>query len=92
MWALYAILRQGLFDGPSGVLFAILIVADFPFSTVAFGYMFSGGTDGTFAVIAWGVGGTLWWYLLGWSIEKLDAIPGVDRRVAEVLLAEIGPM
>jgi transposase len=24
-------------------------------------------------------------------VEKLDAIPGVDRRVAEVLLAEIGP-
>ena len=24
-------------------------------------------------------------------LEKLDAIPGVDRRVAEVLLAEIGP-
>jgi transposase len=24
-------------------------------------------------------------------VEKLDAIPGVDRRVAEVLMAEIGP-
>lgn len=24
-------------------------------------------------------------------LEKLDAIPGVDRRVAEVLIAEIGP-
>jgi transposase len=24
-------------------------------------------------------------------LEKLDAIPGIDRRVAEVLLAEIGP-
>ncbi len=25
------------------------------------------------------------------EIERLDAIPGVDRRVAEVLLAEVGP-
>jgi transposase len=25
------------------------------------------------------------------ALEKLDAIPGIDRRVAEVLMAEIGP-
>ena len=25
------------------------------------------------------------------EIERLDAIPGADRRVAEVLLAEVGP-
>lgn len=25
------------------------------------------------------------------EIERLDAIPGVDRRVAEVVLAELGP-
>jgi transposase len=25
------------------------------------------------------------------ALEKLDAIPGIDRRVAEVLLAEVGP-
>src|ERR1035438_1809676 len=24
-------------------------------------------------------------------LEKLDAIPGVDRRLAEVLMAEVGP-
>ena len=28
---------------------------------------------------------------LGPVLEKLDAIPGVDRRVAQVLMAEIGP-
>jgi hypothetical protein len=24
------------------------------------------------------------------EIERLDAVPGIDRRVAEVLLAEVG--
>ena len=69
--ALYAILHQGLAEGLSGVLLAILMVADLPFSIVAFGVMFSGGTDGTIAVVAWGIGGTLWWHLLGRGADAL---------------------
>lgn len=71
MWALYAVLHQGLAEGLSGVLLGILMIADLPFSIVAFGVMFSGGKDGTIAVVAWGIGGTLWWHLLGRGIDAL---------------------
>lgn len=71
MWASYAISKQGLAEGITGLLFAILLIVDLPFSIVAFGVMFGGGKDGTVAVIAWGLGGTLWWYLLGVALEVL---------------------
>ena len=71
MWAAYAISGQGLSEGLSGVLFAILMIVDLPFSIVAFGIMFGGGRDGTIAAMAWGAGGTLWWYLLGLALDAL---------------------
>ena len=71
MWGFYAASHQALSVGVQGLLFAILVVADFPLSYVAFGYMFMGGRDGTIAVIAWGVGGTLEWYLLGLAFDNV---------------------
>jgi hypothetical protein len=76
MWALYATLHQGLSEGLSGLIFAILMIVDLPFSIVAFGVMFGGGRDGTIAMVAWGIGGTLWWYLLG---RWIDAWRGRHR-------------
>jgi hypothetical protein len=55
MWALYAALHQGLSEGLSGVIFAILMIVDLPFSIIAFGVMFGGGRDGTIAMVAWGI-------------------------------------
>jgi hypothetical protein len=69
MWASYALSNQGLAEGLTGLFCATLIVVDLPFSIVAFGLMFGGGEDGTIAAIAWGLGGTLWWYLLGFALD-----------------------
>lgn len=69
--ALYAVFHQGLAEGLSGVLLDILMILDLPFSIAAFAVMFSGGTNGTIALVAWGTGGTLWWYLLGRGIDAL---------------------
>ena len=71
MWSFYGNYGQGLAEGPSGLCLAILMIADLPFSIVAFGIMFQGGSNGNVAVIAWGVGGTLWWHLLGRVIDRL---------------------
>lgn len=71
MWASYKISNQGLAEGLPGVFFAIVLIADLPFSIVAFGIMFQGGRDGVVAAIAWGVGCTLWWYLLGLGLDAL---------------------
>lgn len=69
MWASYAVSNQGLTEGLTGLFFAILMIVDLPFSIVAFGVMFGGGRDGTIAVIAWGLGGTIWWCLLGLALD-----------------------
>ena len=71
MWVCYGASNQGLSEGLAGVFFDIVSVADLPFSIVAFGVMFEGGKYATFAVVAWGFGGTLWWYLLGFAIDIL---------------------
>jgi hypothetical protein len=71
MWASYSISGQGLAEGLSGLLLAILMIVDLPFSIVAFAVMFGGGREGTIAVVAWGLGGTLWWYLLGLALGAL---------------------
>lgn len=66
MWTLYTA-NQGV-----GLLLAILLIIDLPFSIVAWGAMFQGGRDGT-VVIVWGIGCTLWWHLLGRGIDALVA-------------------
>jgi hypothetical protein len=69
--ALYADLNRSLTQYLSSVVFAILMIVDLPFSIVAFGVMFGGGRNETIAFIAWGIGGTLWWHLLGRGIDVL---------------------
>ena len=71
MWGSYALSNWGLSEGFTGLLFAVLMIVDLPFSIVAFGYIFQGGRDADVAVIAWGVGCTVWWYLLGLVREAL---------------------
>jgi hypothetical protein len=85
MWVILAGPSPSFANGPSGLLLAILIVVDLPFSIVAWGVMFQGGSDGTIAVIAWGIGGTLWWNLLGLGIDAL--VSRSRRKPREVLLA-----
>ena len=67
MWASIAV----SFGSLAGQFFAVIMVADLPFSLFAFGVMFQGGRDGTIAFVALGLGGTLWWYLLGLAVDAL---------------------
>jgi hypothetical protein len=60
---------QPLMDGPSKWPFQVLLVADLPFSIVCFGFLFAGQV--LLALVAWGVLGTFWWYLIGLGIEKV---------------------
>ena len=69
--ALYADINQSLTQYLSSFVFAILMIVDLPFSIIAFGVMFGGGKDETIAFIAWGIGGTLWWHLLGRGADAL---------------------
>jgi hypothetical protein len=75
LWAFASLAYHGVaegFAGPSiAILSAVLWIVDLPFSIVAFGVMFGGGRPETIAAIAWGVGCTLWWYLLGRAIDAL---------------------
>jgi hypothetical protein len=50
--------------------FRILFVADLPISLIAFGAMFSSDARFPYALAAWGIPGTLWWYFLGSLIEE----------------------
>jgi hypothetical protein len=68
---LYADLIRSLTQYLSSVVFAILMIVDLPFSIVAFGVMFGGGRNEIIAFIAWGIGGTLWWHLIGRGIDAL---------------------
>lgn len=69
MWALYGGFDQPLLDGPAALPFGILFLADFPFSAIAFGVMFTSESNGPIAFALWGVVGTIWWHVLGRSID-----------------------
>jgi len=47
-----------------------VFLGDFPISVVAFGVMFNSDTYVPYAIVAWGVIGTAWWYFLGRCIEE----------------------
>lgn len=65
----YGSSHEGLAEGLTGVFFGVLMIVDLPFSIFAFGIMFGGGRDGAIALIAWIVGCTIWWFLLGWAFD-----------------------
>jgi WD40-like Beta Propeller Repeat len=69
MWILYGSFDQPLLDGPAALPFAILFLADLPFSAFAFGVMFTSESNGPIAFALWGVIGTVWWHLLGRAID-----------------------
>jgi hypothetical protein len=69
-WLLFWVQPQPLFDGPSRFPFAIIFVADLPFSAFFFGIIFTSSERFAYAVAAWGVVGTLWWWFLGNLIDK----------------------
>jgi hypothetical protein len=66
---LYEIQQQPLLNGPARFPFAIVFLADLPVSAVAFGAMFGGQRHALYFLAAWGVLGTLWWYILGLFIQ-----------------------
>jgi hypothetical protein len=68
-WLLYSIFPQPLLDGPARWPFMVLWLADIPISLVCFGFLFAGQVVP--ALVAWGVLGTLWWYLIGLGFEKM---------------------
>lgn len=56
-------------DGPARWPFNLLFLADFPISLFAFAAMFDSGANLPYALAAWGILGTFWWYALGAGIE-----------------------
>lgn len=56
-------------NGPAAVPCLVLWFADIPFSLVAWSILFFSSQYAVLTWIAWGVTGTIWWYLLGISIE-----------------------
>jgi hypothetical protein len=70
-WILFWIQPQPLLDGPSRYPFFILFLADLPFSALFFGIFFTSADRGPYAVVAWGIVGTIWWWFLGNWIDKL---------------------
>jgi len=69
MWVLYSVFSQPMANGPSAVLFAILLAIDLPISSVAFGVLLTSAKYGGVAALLWGLLGTLWWYLIGLAID-----------------------
>jgi hypothetical protein len=66
-WGLASVSSKPLMDGIAALPFALLYIVDIPISVMAFGAFFSSGTAAP--IVTWGALGTLWWYLLGRSIE-----------------------
>jgi hypothetical protein len=69
-WGLFWIQPQPLAQGPADWPFRILFMADLPISLIVFGAMFSSDARFPYALAAWGILGTLWWYFLGGLIEE----------------------
>jgi hypothetical protein len=69
-WVLFWIQPRPLAQGPADWPFRILFVADLPISLIAFGVMFNSDARFPYALAAWGILGTLWWYFLGCLIEE----------------------
>jgi hypothetical protein len=59
---------QPLLDGPARWGFAILFIADFPISLVAFSAMWDERL--ILGLSLWGALGTAWWCVLGWWLDK----------------------
>lgn len=57
-------------NGLGAVPFFLLFIADIPISIVAFAVLFNSAAYGSLAVVLWGIIGTLWWSLLGRSIDR----------------------
>jgi TolB protein len=74
-----------MMNGLSAWPFLLLLIADIPISVVAFGVLFTSTTYGPLAVVLWGVVGTLWWYLLGRSIDARLRRRGEKRGMTEVV-------
>lgn len=58
-----------ILNGPAGIPIVILFVADIPISLVASGRLYFHDEHAKLVWVAWGASGTIWWYLLGISIE-----------------------
>jgi hypothetical protein len=64
-WFLFWMQPEPLLDGPSRWRFAVLFLVDFPISAIAFGAIFRSDAYFPYALVAWGLMGTGWWYFLG---------------------------
>ena len=73
-WVLFWLQAQPLLDGPSRWPFALIFLGDFPISAIAGGAMSVSDKYFPYAVAAWGILGTLWWYFLGRLIEERRAV------------------
>jgi hypothetical protein len=64
-WFLYWLQPEALLNGPSRWPFLVVFLVDFPISVIAFGAMFTSDALFPYAVVGWGVLGTLEWYFIG---------------------------
>ena len=48
----------------------IIFLSDLPFSALFFGIFFTSADRGPYAVVAWEIVGTIWWWFLGSLIDK----------------------
>jgi hypothetical protein len=64
-WILYACQRQPLLNGPSRWPFLLVFVADLPIAMIAFAVMFTSEAAFPYALAAWALLGTMWWYFIG---------------------------
>lgn len=84
MWGLYWAFALPVANGPSALPFLLLFIADLPISFVAFGVMFTSVKYGLAAAAAWGVFGTLWWYLIGRAIDaRIRSFRKPDYRIVK---------
>ncbi|HEY1462207.1 MAG TPA: hypothetical protein VGF44_02175 [Terriglobales bacterium] len=67
-WGVAFTQSQPILDGPARWGFAILFIADFPISLVAFSTMW--GEKLVWGLSLWGVLGTAWWCFIGLWIYK----------------------
>jgi hypothetical protein len=77
-WLLDLAQSQPLLDGPARFGFAVLFITDFPISLVAFSALWEGKL--VYALLLWGILGTVWWYFAGIWICRQWASTGGSRR------------
>jgi len=63
--SLFHLSSKPLLQGPAGIPFVVLFLADFPISIIASDLIWDMGQKAAWFWAMWGVAATIWWYSLG---------------------------